>query len=329
MEDGIGHGPAGAVGHQDAVDPAGDLPGVGGGAHQEGVQQARAPGVVEELAPEADEAPGGNFKLQADPAGAVIDHLHEAAPAAAELFGDDAHEFLGDVHHRQFQGFPGLAVDLLGQDLGLGQGELKPLPAHHFDEHRQLQLPPGADPERVPGRPGLHPDADVVEHFFVQALLDVPGGEQTPFLAGQGRGVDREHHGDGGLFHGDHRQGPGIFGVAQGVADEGGGDPGHRGDIARGQGIPGVLIQTVEAVDLGEMGLAGDFPFFHEDHFLTLAQGAVDDLAHRDQAHVVAVIQVGHQELQGGLRVVGRGGDGRQDGLEQGDQVLALCPPVR
>ncbi len=75
----------------------------------------------------------------------------------------------------------------------------------------------------------------------------MPGSQQPPFLAGQGRGVDREHHGDGGLFHRDHRQGPGVRRIAQGVADEGRRHPGHRGDISRSDDLPGGAVQAVVA----------------------------------------------------------------------------------
>ena len=42
-------------------------------------------------------------------------------------------------------------------------------------------------------------------------------------------------------------QGPGVFGVGQGVADEGRRHPGHRGDISRGDDLPGGPVQTVVA----------------------------------------------------------------------------------
>ncbi len=185
MIDGVRHGFAGPVGDEHAVDAPHDLAAIGGGAHQQGIQQSRAPGIVQEPSPKADEPPGGNFKLQAHPPGAMIDHPGHAAPPGPEHLRDNAHELLGDIHHRQLQGLHDFAIHFLGEDLGLGQRQFKPFPAHHFDEHRQLQLSPGADLKRVPGFPGLHPDADVIEHFLVQALFNVPGGQQPSLFAAQ------------------------------------------------------------------------------------------------------------------------------------------------
>ena len=72
------------------------------------------------------------------------------------------------------------------------------------------------------------------------------------------------------------------------------------------------------------MDLAGLLTLFHQDHFLALAHGAVDDFPHRDQAHVVAVIQVGDQELQRrGLRVILGRGNGAEDGSKSGTRS---CP---
>ncbi len=53
-------------------------------------------------------------------------------------------------------------------------------------------------------------------------------------------------------------------------------------------------------------------------------EGAAHQFSHGDEPHVIAVIEAGDQELQGRVRVVGRGGDGGKNGVEQGGQVPPL-----
>ena len=68
-----------------------------------------------------------------------------------------------------------------------------------------------------------------------------------------------------------------------------------------------------------------EFPFLEQGHVLAPAEASADQFAHGDEPHVIAVIQAGDQELQGRVRVVGRGGDGGEDGLKQGGQVPAIA----
>ena len=65
-------------------------------------------------------------------------------------------------------------------------------------------------------------------------------------------------------------------------------------------------------------------PLLQEGHLLAAPISPLDDLAHRDQAHVVAVIEAGHQKLQGRGRVIDRRRDGGEDGVEQRPQTPAL-----
>ena len=131
-----------------------------------------------------------------------------------------------------------------------------------------LQLPPGAHPEGVLGLRRRHLDADVVQDFLVQALFEVPGSQELAFPPRQGRGVHRKDHGDGGLFHPDAGQRPRVFGVGQGVADEGRGHPGHRGQVPGRHRVALQAVQALKVVKDAEVGLARQLPLLQEGHLL-------------------------------------------------------------
>ena len=61
-----------------------------------------------------------------------------------------------------------------------------------------------------------------------------------------------------------------------------------------------------------------------DSHFLVYLDGAPLYPAHGDSAHILVVVDGGHQQLQRGSRVAGGGGDIVDNGLKQGNQVLAL-----
>src|SRR5204863_80765 len=77
-----------------------------------------------------------------------------------------------------------------GDNLGLADREIEPLPAHHRDQHRELQLAPALDPPGVRPAGVEAPDRHVPHHLLVEAPLHQPGGEFVAVLAGERRGVD-------------------------------------------------------------------------------------------------------------------------------------------
>ena len=88
---------------------------------------------------------GRDEVVHAHPAGPVVDHLLHAALAQGEQLGDDADVVLGDVDRQALDRLVELAVDLAGEHLGLADGQLEALAAHHLDEHGQLQLAAALD----------------------------------------------------------------------------------------------------------------------------------------------------------------------------------------
>jgi hypothetical protein len=67
----------------------------------------------------------------------------------------------------------------------------------------------------------------LVSNSFLQALAQVARSNVLSLTSGERRGVDGESHRDSGLIDGDVRQGRGILGVGDGLAD---GDAFHARD---------------------------------------------------------------------------------------------------
>ena len=194
------------------------------------VEHRRAAGLGHQLGAEADQAAGRHEELEAHPAGAVVDDLLHAPLAEGEELGDDAEELVGHVDGDPVDGLVDDAVDLAGEHLGLADGELEALPAHHLDEHGELQLAAALHLPGVGPLGGQHPDRHVADQLGVEPALHQAGGELAALQAGERRGVDADRHRQARLVDGDDRQRARVVGVGEGLAD---GDLGDAGDGRR------------------------------------------------------------------------------------------------
>ena len=89
----------------------------------------------------ADQAAGGDLKFQAGIAVLCGAHVHEHSLALGQLADDRAGVVLGHVDVAGFYGLELLAVFIsLENNLGLADGKLISLAAHHFNEDGQMQL---------------------------------------------------------------------------------------------------------------------------------------------------------------------------------------------
>src|SRR5690606_38830214 len=59
----------------------------------------------------------------------------------------------------------------------------------------------------------------VLFKLLVEAIAELAAGDEFAFASGEWRGVDHESHGERRLVDGDGREGDGMFGVGEGVAD--------------------------------------------------------------------------------------------------------------
>ena len=124
----------------------------------------------------------------------------------------------------------------------------------------------------------------------------------------------------------DRRQGPGVFYCRQGLTDV------HRFDAGHGHDVTGSGLRNLDPAQALEPVKPGDFGGHHlaveaaEGYVLSLGEAAVEDPAHGQAAHVIIVAQGGNQELKGAVGLVGGGGHGTQDLLEERGEggVLAV-----
>ena len=183
-----------------------------------------------------------------DAAAAVVDHVHHAAAARAELLGDDADEFLGAVHCQPLHGLEQLAVLFAGHYLGLADRELEALAAHHLDQDRELQFAAPATTQPTPPPTGLlDANRDVGQGFLHQPLtrlrLEVTCLPSRPEC---GESLIVKTIESVGSSISDRRQCDRCFGVGQGLAD---GDLVEPGDCDDVSGSGGLDLDSLQALD--------------------------------------------------------------------------------
>ena len=325
VEEAVGDGLAGLKGDHGAVAPALDVALVGGIGIEHGGHDALAPGIGEEVVAVAEEATGRHQELNLH-AVAHRRHFQHVRLALAQLLDDGAHAVAGHVHHQTLDGLALLAVDLLVEHAGGGDLELIALPAHGLNEDGEAHLAAAGHVEGglLVGIGDLQ--RDVLEHFTVQTIPQLAGGDELALLAGKGRVVDGEGHLQSGS--GDLHEGQGLHAVsgADGVADGDIGDTAHGNDVAGGRLRHSLAGKTLEFVDGSGLGLTehsfGIVVVAHGD-LLVLLEDAPLDAADGDPAHELIVVDGADQHLEGLILVGLGGGDILQNGLEQGHKVGA------
>src|SRR6185369_8262167 len=299
---GVGRGFAVLHGHQHAVLAAGDVTLVGG-VFVEGMGHDRsAAGVGQDLAPQADQAPGRDDKFQPDHI-AHGGHGHHIALAWPHLLDDGALVLGSDIHHQVFHRLHLLAVLLADDDLRLGYCQFKSLAAHVLDQNRKVQLAAARDLEGVGAVGVLHPQGDVGAQLLDEAIADVAGGDPFPFPSGKGGGVDDKVHGQGRLIDGNVGNCDGRFGGCQCLADAHLFETGHGDDIAGASLLDIHLFESFVAEQFGDAAPRNGSVSLDHGHGLPGLDLAVEDAAGGHAAYVVVVIDVGDQHLEGGAGV--------------------------
>ena len=156
------------------------------------VEDPGAARLGQELGAEADQAARRHEVLHARPAGAVVDHLRDAALAEREQLRDDADVVLGHVDRDALDRLVPLAVDLLRQHLGLADRQLEALAAHQLDEHRELELAAALHLPGVRPRGGEDAQRDVADELLLEARLDLARGQPVALGAGERARVDAD-----------------------------------------------------------------------------------------------------------------------------------------
>ena len=326
VEEAVGNGLAGLEGDEAAGVPAAQVALVGGVAVKDGGHDALAPGIGQKLVAVAEEAPGGNQKLQLHPV-THGGHLHQVALPGAHLLDDRAHAVGGHVGHQPLDGLAADAVDLLVEHPGRRHLELVALPAHGFNQDGQVHFAPAGYVEGVHSSVDLRdPERHVLQRLPEQPVPDLAGGDELALPAAEGGVVDGEGHlhgGGGNLYKG---QGLGTGGGANGIPDGDVPDAAHGNNAAGGGLGDGLLAQAVKFVNADGLGLLGGgasvVVVAHRD-FLVLLDGSPLNAAHGDAPHELVVVDGTDQHLEGRLHIGLGGGDVVEDGFEEGLQVRA------
>ena len=220
-------------------------------AVEQRVHDGGAARIGQNFAAQPDQSARRHMKLQADPAGAVVDHLGHLALARAQLFNDHPEEVLGTIDDQKLQRLLHLAVDGPRKDFRLTDHQLEPLAAHHLDDNGELELAAAHHLERVRAE-FLDANGDVGQQLLVEPVAQVPRGDPLPFPPAERRRVDRELHRDRGFVDMNCRERFRSLDAGDGLAD---GDAFHAGDgeeVARQPDGFVDALEPFEGVKLGD-----------------------------------------------------------------------------
>jgi hypothetical protein len=190
----VGDGLAVVLADQDAVLAPFDLALVRLVAVEDVADQAGAARQVQELVLEADQAARRDLVVEAHPAHAVRLHVDEVGATLAERLHDGALVLVLDVGGDELDRLePGVAL-VVEDDARLRDGELVAFAAHVLEQDRQVQLAAAHDLEDAVLVGVAHLERDVRLQLAVEAVPDLPAGDELAFAAGERRVVDAEVH---------------------------------------------------------------------------------------------------------------------------------------
>ena len=116
-------------------------------------------------------------------------------------------------------------------------------------------------------------------------------GNKLTFLAEEGRIIDHEKHGHGGLVDGDGRQGLGILEIADGIANLELLKTDDSTDIATLHGIGTYVAHALEGVELLDLGLLHGTIAMGNGNLHAILQRATMYATHGDTALIAGVIE--------------------------------------
>src|SRR6267142_3597981 len=250
-------------------------------------------------------------------------HLGHLAFALAQFFNHHAHKGLGDIHQQLLDRLHQLAADAFGHDLGLAHRQFEAFAPHGLDQDGKLQLSAAQHLEGI-GAVGFdHLQRNVGQKFFLQTVAQVARGHVSAFASGQRGCVYRELDRDGGLVDDDVGQRRGVLeaGVGLAVGDALHARDGH--DVAQFGALDIHALQAAERKQLGDLHLLYRSVEFGNANLFPGAQRAVEDAGNRQPSQIVAVIEVGYENLKRVVLIAFRSRNGRQNRIEQRTQSFA------
>jgi hypothetical protein len=171
-----------------------------------------------------------------------VDHLRHLSFAHRQQLRDDTDEVFRDIDDQQLHGFVERAVDLAGDDGGLGHLQLIALAPHGLDDDRKLEFAAARDLEGVRLFGIDDAEADVFFLLVKESLSELTRGHEFSLASRPGRIVCAENHCDGGLVDAQGRKRLRILAVGDRIADADVLNAGDSDDVA---GLGGSQFNTL------------------------------------------------------------------------------------
>ena len=214
-------------------------------------------------------------------------------------------------------------LDLLGDDVGTRDLQLVALAPHHLDQNRQLQLA-AAEHFHLLRRVGrLDPDGDVAEQLLVEAILDLPRGDELALASGHRRRVDAEDHRHRRLVDRDGRHRLAMLDIGNRLADRDVLDAGEADDVAGGRLVDVDPLEPLEGEELGDLRLLKRAVELAHGHRVADPHASLEHASDRDPPEVVVRIEVGDENLQRPFRIAARRRHVIDDRVEQRPEIPA------
>ncbi len=182
-----------------------------------------------------------------------------------------------------------------------------------------MQLAAAGDLEGLRGIGILDAQRDIGVELSVETVADVAAGDIFAVLARQRGIIDIEGHCNGGLGNLLERDGHGILGRAEGIADVQIIDSRYGNDGSDAGLLYLDAAQSLKLIELADLDLAAHIGIVmvHDHTLLVDADGSVVHLAHADASDIFIVVDGADQHLRARFRVSLRCRDIIDDGLKE------------
>ena len=147
-------------------------------------------------------------------------------------------------------------ANVVHDDLRTRHGELKPLAAHRFDEHAEVQFATAGNAKFVRITRIVYAQCHIVLELLVEAFPDLAARQELAVLTGEWRLVDLEGHAHGRFVDGQRGQGLFMVRVAERVRDAQLVDAAEHNDVAGRGTFRAYAFEAVESKKLEDAGAA-------------------------------------------------------------------------
>ena len=286
-------------------------------------RNTRSASFRQEARTETNQTASRNNEFQADPTRTVVRHRFHAALALGHELSDRSQVFLGNVDSHAFHRFRAHAIDGLGDDLRLTNGQLETFTAHLLDQDCQSKLTTPLDFPCIGALGGKHAQRNVTDELAIKTVFHLACGDLCSLdTAGHGRSVNSDRHGDCRIINGNQRQRTRIIEIDQRLTDGDVFNTCDCNDIARFSTFSRDSFEAFGSKQLGDANGLNASIVASKSHGFTLAQCSVVDTQQRESSQEWRGVQVRHMSLKGCVFFVLGTGDAVKNRFEEGLEVL-------